>query len=180
MLLLPTSPIGNTPPVLAGLGDSLEPAATGLLSVGLSPLSRAPCVPTAFPCGSLPSWCQCAGTGRCTLTLALPSGKAGTLGFQGDNLRQEQCPDGVTLEFLACVPVPGGTLIKLSWCSGCIALAVVSSSGGGSGGDGGSSDDAACSHTALQQLAPALLGKPVPGALAVPSSGRGTTALLPP
>lgn len=69
----------------AGLGDSLEPAAPGLLSLGLSPLPRAPCVPTAFPRGSLLSCCQCAGTGRCTLILALPSGKVETLGFQGTN-----------------------------------------------------------------------------------------------
>lgn len=71
---------------------------------------------------------------------------------------------------LSCPGVVGG-----------IALAVVSSQGSGSGSDGGSSDDAACSHTALQHLAPALLGKPVPGALAlaVPSSCRGTTGLFP-
>lgn len=82
----PFHPLGTHLPCLlhtrAGLGTSLEPAATGLLSLGLSPLPRVPYVPTAFARGSLPSWCQCTGTGRCTLIVAFPSGKAGTPGFR--------------------------------------------------------------------------------------------------
>lgn len=67
----------------AGLGDSLEPVATSLLSLGLFPLPRAPYVPTAFPSGSLSPWCQCAGTGRCMLILAHPSHKAGHRNCKG-------------------------------------------------------------------------------------------------
>lgn len=174
----PTSPSGNTPPMLAarqgragGLPGACShwPAVTGDSSVPLAQSSL--CPPCFSPWVPSPLVAAC-----CHRQVHAHPGhslwQSTDTGIPRDKSRQEPCPYGVTLESLPGVPVPGGTSVKLSWCSGRHCPCCGVEPGGDSDSGSGSSDDAACSHSALQQPCQhlALPGKPVPRALALPGS----------
>lgn len=111
----PTSYACCTPELRWGTPWSLWPPACCHWGCSLCP--ELPMSPLHFPVGPfLLGASVLAQAGACSSWL-IPLTKRDT-GIARDNLRQEQCPDGVTLESLAGVPVPGGTSMKLSRCSG--------------------------------------------------------------
>lgn len=111
----PTSYACCTPGLGWGTPWSLWPPARG--HWGCSPCPELPMSPLHFPVGPFLLGASVLAQAGARSSWLIPLAKRDTR-MARDNLRQEQCPGGVTLESLAGVPVPGATFMKLSWCSG--------------------------------------------------------------